>query len=288
MRLLLYGSKGWIGKQFVEYFNENKIMFIEGNSRVENFNVLQNEINYIKPTHIISFIGRTNGYVGDKYYPTIDYLEQNKLHENIRDNLLCPLHLAIICKNNDIHFTYIGTGCIFEYDSEHDTENGMTEESEPNFFGSSYSIVKGITDKIMHLYPVLNLRIRMPVINRRDPRNFITKLLSYKKICSQPNSISVLPSLFPIINTMIINKEIGTFNMVNPGIITHNEILELYKEIIDTNFYWDNMTEEEQNKVLLCKRSNTYLDTSKLQKLFPNVKNVKDAIKECLIKYNGE
>lgn len=47
-------------------------------------------------------------------------------------------------------------------------------------------------------------------------------------------------------------------------------------------------TEEEQNKVLLCKRSNTYLDTSKLQKLFRNVKNVKDAIKECLIKYNGE
>ena len=44
-------------------------------------------------------------------------------------------------------------------------ENGFNESSLPNFFGSSYSIVKGFTDQLMHLFEnnVLNLRIRMPI-----------------------------------------------------------------------------------------------------------------------------
>ena len=47
----------------------------------------------------MSFIGRTHGKIGDKEYPTIDYLEQpGKLVENTRDNLFSPLVLAILCK----------------------------------------------------------------------------------------------------------------------------------------------------------------------------------------------
>ena len=106
-------------------------------------------------------------------YPTIDYLEQpNKLVENIADNLYGPVSLAILCTRYGIHLTYLGTGCIFEYDDTHpmDSTNsadqlGFTESDRPNFFGSSYSVVKGYTDRFMKLYEssVLNLRIRMPI-----------------------------------------------------------------------------------------------------------------------------
>ena len=285
MKILIYGSTGWMGKLFVDFLKNQKIEFIQGQARGDNYENLKNEISQSNCSNIISFIGRTHGFIGDKYYPTIDYLEQDKLHENIRDNLFAPLQLAIICRDLGLHFTYIGTGCIFEYDDIHTTENGFTEESDPNFFGSSYSIVKGFTDRIMKIFGMLNLRIRMPITGDKDPRNFITKISSYKKICSHPNSMSVLPNLFPVIIKMLDQKLTGTFNMVNPGVISHNDILELYKEIVDPSKTWENMTDEEQNGILACRRSNNYLETTKLKSLFPEVKDIKDAVIDCLKSY---
>ena len=141
--------------------------------------------------------------------------------------------------------------------------NGFNEESLPNFFGSSYSVVKGFTDRLMHGYEesVLNLRIRMPITNINNPRNFITKITTYEKICSIPNSMTVLPELLPLVLTMMINKTTGTVNLTNPGLISHNDILELYKEIVDQSFTWNNFSIEEQNLILASKRSNNYLDT---------------------------
>lgn len=289
MKILIYGSNGWIGSQVVQYLELNNINFIRGLSRVDNIDELEKEITTVNPTHILSLIGRTHGKIGSEVYSTIDYLEQDgKLVENIRDNLFSPLNLAILSQKYNIHFAYLGTGCIFEFDEQHpygQEINGFTEQSLPNFFGSSYSIVKGFTDRIMHLYPILNLRIRMPINSENNPRNFITKITNYDKICSIPNSMTVLPELIPIMIDLMKNKHIGTINLTNPGLISHNEILEMYKEIIDPDFEWKNFTIEEQNTILDSKRSNNYLDTSLLEKLYPNVKNIKDSIRECLKNY---
>jgi len=50
----------------------------------------------LRGTHVLCCTGRTHG--GN--YKTIEYLEggPEKDFENIRDNLYCPLALAIICK----------------------------------------------------------------------------------------------------------------------------------------------------------------------------------------------
>lgn len=260
----------------------NNIRFIKGKERENNYEC---EINTYKPTHVISLIGRTHGKIGDKVYSTIDYLEQEgKLHENIKDNLYSPLKLAIICQKYNIHFTYLGTGCIFEYDNVNDLI-GYNEEQNPNFFGSSYSIVKGFTDMLMKQFDVLNLRIRMPITSDNNPRNFITKITTYEKICSVPNSMTVLPELLPYVIKMMQNFTTGTINLTNPGVISHNEILELYKDIVDPSFTWKNFTIKEQNSILSSKRSNNKLNTSKLEKMFPDIKNIKDAVKSCLYKY---
>ena len=54
-----------------------------------------------------------------------------------------------------IHLTYLGTGCIFDYDETHpfgQEVNGFKESDVPNYFDSSYSVVKGFTDRIMHMF----------------------------------------------------------------------------------------------------------------------------------------
>ena len=291
MRVLVYGSKGWIGGQFIEILKNKNISYVCGSSRVDNDETLNREIIETEPTHVVSFIGRTHGKIDDKVYTTIDYLEQEgKLVENMRDNLYGPLLLSQICKENNVHFTYLGTGCIFKFDEDHPfglEENGFTEDSLPNFFGSSYSIVKGYTDRLMKFYKddVLNLRIRMPITGQHNGRNFITKITTYEKVCSVPNSMTVLPELLPFVVEMMRSKKTGTINLTNPGLISHNEILEMYKEIVDPEFTYKNFSLEEQRAILAADRSNNYLETTELERLFPNVLNIKDSIRNCLIRY---
>ena len=291
MYVLLYGSNGWIGNIFKNILEKTNTEFYCGKSRVDCKSTLLKEIDNIQPTHVISFIGRTHGTIGDKKITTIDYLEEpGKLVDNIRDNLYSPLLLSEICKVRKIHYTYLGTGCIFKFDENHPFEqekNGFNEDSLPNFFGSSYSIVKGYTDQIMNLHSdnTLNLRIRMPITGEKNERNFITKIVNYEKICSISNSMTVLPELLPFVLKMMEQNITGTINLTNPGLISHNEILEMYKEIVDPDFTWKNFSQEEQRKILASDRSNNFLDTTKLESLFPEVRNIKDAVKDCLIKY---
>ena len=133
---------------------------------------------------------------------------------------------------------------------------------------------------------MLNLRIRMPIVNYTHPRNFITKITNYDKICSIQNSMTYLPELLPIALDMSRNKINGTINLTNPGTISHNEILKIYQEKVDNSFTWNNFTIEEQDKILLSKRSNNKLNTEKLEKLYPKVKNIREAIIDGLNNYN--
>jgi hypothetical protein len=73
----------------------------------------------------------------------------------------------------------------------------------------------------------------------------------------------------------------GIWNFTNPGVVSHNEILEMYQQYIDPGFSWKNFTLEEQAKVIIAARSNNELDASKLQHEFPEIL----PIKESLIKY---
>ena len=47
------------------------------------------------------------------------------------------------------------------------------------------------------------------------------------------------------------------------------------------------MTIEEQNKLLLSQRSNNILNTEKLQKLYPDVKDIKTSIKDLFLNINS-
>jgi len=290
---LLFGGNGWIGSKVYTLLVGMGYKVTKATSRADDYIGIEKEIKSLENiTHVMSFIGRTHGIYNDEKISTIDYLEKpGKLVENIKDNLYAPIVLASICKKIHCHFTYLGTGCIFDYDKEHPFGNettGFKETDKPNFFGSSYSIVKGYTDRLMHeLYndDILNIRIRMPITSENSPRNFITKITNYKKICSMPNSMTVLDNLLPVVIQYALSNRVGTINLTNPGLISHNEILEMYKEIVDPNFTWDNFSIEDQNEILDSKRSNNCLDTSLLESdKINNIKPIKEAVEEMLIK----
>lgn len=279
MKWLIYGSKGWIGQMIIaqlELEQENVILL--GQSRVDNEVDVEKEVVTYKPDRILCLIGRTHG----KDCPTIDYLEhKDKLMINVRDNLYGPLVLTIICQKYDIHLTYLGTGCIF---NDLSMTRKYTEDDLPDFFGSSYSTVKGFTDRLLHFFDrtVLNVRIRMPIVGYHHPRNFITKIVNYDKICSIPNSMTVLPDLIPVLIDLAMKRMTGTFNLTNPGIIEHNEILQMYKEYVDPEYTWTNFSNQEQNLILSSERSNNHLDTCQLETLYPDIPTIHDSIEHLL------
>lgn len=96
------------------------------------------------------------------------------MKENVRDNLFAPWCLANICQKRGIHFTYLGTGCLYNYNPE---EAPHKESNVPNFCGNNYSVVKGFTDRLVPTFTnTLNVRIRLPFNDDDSPRNLLKKV----------------------------------------------------------------------------------------------------------------
>lgn len=276
MRILIYGASGWIGGKILDILrtaNFESTVIVRGGARLQDYEAVKRELEHHKPTHVILAAGLTGR-------PNIDWCESHK-HETLRINTIATAVLADYCWQRDIHLTYFGTGCIYEYDHSHPMHSGMgfTEEDEPNFDKSYYSKTKILTENILRQYDnVLILRIRMPLSDDLHPRSFITKITRYERVVNIPNSMTVLTDLLPVAVDMVQKSKLGVYNFTNPGVISHNEILDLYTTYIDPEFVYHNFTLEDQAKILKAGRSNNELDVSKLVAEYPHIDSIQISI----------
>lgn len=100
-----------------------------------------------------------------------------------------------------------------------------------------------------------------------------------------PNSNTLLHDLLPASIAMAEASLTGVFNFTNPGAISHNEVLTLFKQYVRPEFTWKNFTLDEQALVIKAGRSNCELDTTKLvaalAKLGITVPEVHEAYAQC-------
>ena len=288
MRWVLFGANGWIGQMVHTYILHlgDTVVPITQPLHHQAPSHIQTILQTHQPDRVFIALGRA--YIPSHRRPptwkaggitgTIDDLEvPEALELNVRDNLYLPIVIADCCRQSGIHCTYLGTGCIYEYDEEH--PDGFTETDEPNYTGSSYSTMKGYTDRLMGTLfeeSCLTLRIRMPITGDLHPRNFLTKMIRYQTIVSIPNSMSVLPELLPIAISLAREKQTtGRLNLTNPGVISHQEILQLmaeeWKLPIDDGYYTITTEESSIQHTLRARRSNNHLNTTRLEQLDPEV-----------------
>jgi len=282
LRVLVYGGRGFVGDELVPSMEQDGWHVVLSQLRVNIFTTqaVAAELDFVKPHRVLILIGKTRG----EGYKTIDYLE-DKPFLNVESNLFAPLWLAMNCAQRKTHCTFFSTGCIYESHSTHTPP--YTEEDPPNFFGSSYSMVKAFTDQLMR-HPllrkhVLAVRIRMPILFSHHPFDFVRKITSYARVIDVSNSMSVLPTLFPALLDMMRNKTAGTINLVNPGAMSHNEVLTMYRDLLHPEFTWANFTVEEQDQVLKSRRSNNRLSTKRLQAMYPGIPTLRSALREALL-----
>jgi len=257
----------------VKLLNEQGHVAQAAASRLENREAIEKEFASFKPTHILNCAGVTGR-------PNVDWCEDNK-QETIRANVIGTLNLVDVAYLHKLHVTNFATGCIFEYDDKHTLGSGVGffEDDAPNFDASFYSKTKGIVEGLLRNYDnVLTLRVRMPLSDDLSPRSFITKITKYQKVVNVPNSMTVLYDLLPVAADMSLKKRTGIWNFTNPGTVSHNEILDLYKEYIDPSFKYTNFTLDEQAKILKAGRSNNELDTTKLSAAYPEIPHIQTAI----------
>lgn len=277
LKFLIYGRTGWIGGLLGKICEKQRIPFEYGKGRLENAAQILADIQTVKPTHVFNAAGVTGR-------PNVDWCETHK-PETIRTNVVGTLTLADVCRERGLLMMNYATGCIFEYDETHPLGSGIgfKEEDKPNFIGSFYSKTKAMVEELLKEYDnVCTLRVRMPISSDlSNPRNFITKISRYNKVVNIPNSMTILDELLPISVEMAKRNLRGIWNFTNPGAVSHNEILEMYKAYIDPDFKWVNFTLEEQAKVIVAPRSNNEMDASKLKREFPELLSIKDS----LIKY---
>ncbi|KAE8691323.1 Trifunctional UDP-glucose 4,6-dehydratase/UDP-4-keto-6-deoxy-D-glucose 3,5-epimerase/UDP-4-keto-L-rhamnose-reductase RHM1 [Hibiscus syriacus] len=277
LKFLIYGRTGWIGGLLGQLCEKQGIPFQYGRGRLEDRSSLVADIQNIRPTHVFNAAGVTGR-------PNVDWCESHKT-ETIRTNVVGTLNLADVCRQHRLLMMNFATGCVFQYDAAHPQGSGIgfKEEDKPNFIGSFYSKTKAMVEELLKEYNnVCTLRVRMPISSDlNNPRNFITKISLYSKVVNIPNSMTILDELLPISIEMAKRNLRGIWNFTNPGVVSHNEILEMYKTYINPNFEWVNFTLEEQAKVIVAPRSNNEMDASKLKKEFPGLL----PIKESLIKY---
>jgi 3,5-epimerase/4-reductase len=276
-KFLIFGKTGWIGGLLGDLLKEQGVDYEYASARLEDRAAVAADIDRAKPTHVLNAAGLTGR-------PNVDWCEDHKI-EVIRANVIGTLNLADVTNEKGIHLTVYATGCIFHYDKDfpQDSGKGFTEDDTPNFTGSYYSKTKALVEGLLKEFPnTLVLRVRMPIVaDLTYPRNFITKIIKYDRIINIPNSMTVLPELLPLSIKMAERKLTGIMNYTNPGAVSHNEILQMYKDYIDPEFTWKNFTVEEQAKVIVAPRSNNLLDTKRIEGEFPELLG----IKESLIKY---
>ncbi|CAG8949732.1 hypothetical protein HYALB_00010903 [Hymenoscyphus albidus] len=276
---LIWGGEGWVAGHLKALLEKQGKEVHSTTIRMQNREAVIAEIERVKPTHVLNAAGSTGR-------PNVDWCEDHR-EETIRNNVIGTLNLTDVCYERGIHITVFATGCIYAYNDSHPIGGpGFLETDKANFAGSFYSETKAHVEEVMKNYSnCLILRLRMPVSDDLHSRNFVTKIAKYDRVVDIPNSNTILTDLLPASILLAEHKDTGIYNFTNPGAISHNEVLALFKEYVRPDFTWKNFTLEEQSKVIVAGRSNCKLDTTKLEKKLAEygytVPEIHEAYKGC-------
>jgi len=266
MKYLIFGA-GYLGKQFSDFLDDS----ILSEKRINSKEDIISEIEKYNPKIVINCIGKTGN-------PNVDWCEEHKEMTTF-SNVELPYLMAISCQELDKRLVHIGSGCIYE------GNDNFTELDEPNFRGSHYSKTKILSEKILSNYPVLTLRIRMPIDGSPKPQNLLTKILSYPTVVDCQNSMTYIPEFLNATLQLMENKCTGIFNMVNGGTISPFEIVKRYHELKGDEMKTTALTPKQLDDITSARRSNCIISNNKLKEIVPSIRNISEVVDICITEY---
>lgn len=289
MKILIFGNKGYIGSEFVSQLggqSEFQVRHLPSrgfDGKGLTFTELEFLVKTSKPDVVLNCAAYTGG---DKGIVTCE----TRKDMAIASNVIFPTFLGEICHEHGIILGHISTGCFYNgY-----IDGGYDESMPPNmtfeynncsvYTGTKVMAEEGLADvKRKYIW-----RIRLPFDNFNNPRNYITKLLSYEWLISLRNSLTHRGDFVSsCIKCFHRGVPFGTYNMTNPGALNAEEIVEMIKKtprLMDSlpptkEFrFFDNPFDALKD----IPRSNTVLNTDKQQRAGIAMRPVKEAMQDSL------
>ncbi|PIZ99537.1 MAG: hypothetical protein COX77_01255 [Candidatus Komeilibacteria bacterium CG_4_10_14_0_2_um_filter_37_10] len=250
MKLII--GNGYLGEKFKNYIGDSVVSSVFINSEQD----VVKEIDHYRPNWVINCAGITGR-------PNIDWCEDHR-EETFVGNILLPLQIAKACQSRRVRMLHLGSGCVYQGDN---CGRGFSEDDAPNFGGSFYSLTKALSEQLLRDFNVLQLRLRMPIdSDLNSPRNFVKKITHYEKVIDIQNSMTIVEDLLLVAEDLMKKERSGIYNVVNPGPLSHHQILDLYQQIVDPDFKYQIITIEELGKITRAGRSNCVLNGEKLAK----------------------
>jgi dTDP-4-dehydrorhamnose reductase len=211
MKILVVGG-GWTGKKVFRELSNRSNVVVKIVSHLKAFEELQHY------DELINCAGVTGA-------PNVDACELNP-KETMFGNAVFPILLQRECEKYNVKMSHFSSGCIY---------TGIIDDvnAEPNFFGSIYSISKGISDSYLKTRSKV-FRIRMPFTNIDESKNYLTKVRNYSMVTklydSGLNSLTDLNEAVKVACDLVLEKSsIGAYNLVNQGSITMRELADIMK-----------------------------------------------------------
>lgn len=283
--ILLLGASGYVGSAFREMFDARNVPY-RTISRVESNGYDSDKLIELVRSTGTSFLINAAGYTGK---PNVDACEIQK-SECLLGNAVLPGIIRTVCEATGIPWGHVSSGCIFSGRSP--DGRGFTEDDAPNFTFrtnrcSFYSGSKALGEEILagaernYIW-----RLRIPFDHRDNPRNYLSKLLSYDILLDAENSISHLGEFVEACYACWEKRvPFGTYNLTNPGPITTRMVVDLIQKHLEPEKEFQFFRSEEEFMRVAAKapRSNCYLDTSKSRAagvaMRPALEALEDALK---------
>lgn len=284
MRVIIFGGAGYIGSEFCRQMYSRGIDYIKVPSRGWTS---VGELRYIVKNWSPNVIINSAAYVGEN---SIKDCEQNK-DQTIVSNVVFVKTLIDICTDNNIILGHMSSGCVYNgyidggY-KETDVPNLSFKNNNCSFYTGTKVLAEDLLKTIQNKYV---WRIRLPFDEVNNRRNYLTKILSYDKLVSAPNSLSHRTELVTACIDSFMNEvPYGVYNVTNPGWIdSYNIVLQMKKHMRlgdwmphkTFNFF---SSVDEFNALDSMPRSNTILNTEKLSLVGIKMRDVNQSIEETL------
>ncbi|MCK9351332.1 MAG: sugar nucleotide-binding protein [Candidatus Paceibacterota bacterium] len=280
-KIYILGASGYLGSLCADHMRSHGHIVFTERVEITNFSALIRAFKIFNPTVVISCAGA-------KAHPTVDWCEDHK-EETVRINVAGQILAATAAIECGAYPIQISSGCIYQ-----GTPGYIhAEDDKPDFDGSYYSRMRIVMQEALKELPVMQARIRMPLSSVPHERNFLNKIIGYKKIVSVPNSITYLDDLWPALEILMQKKPTGIFNLTNNGYVTNVQVLEAYKAVVDPHHTFEVIPLSEFQgmyvSIVKAKRSNCVLSNAKLAKLGIEMPELNDKrLKEIMQKYKME
>jgi dTDP-4-dehydrorhamnose reductase len=266
-RVMVLGSRGYLGRYFLAHYPGAATP----SDDIADPAQVREALTRDRPDVVINCAGRCGT-------PNVDWCEDHRL-ETVRSNVQGPLVLLHECARAGTYLVHLGSGCIYEGDNG---GRGFSEGDPPNFTGNFYSRTKAWTDQILTEFPCLVLRLRMPFDGSTSERNLLMKLRRYRRVLTEPNSLTHLPDFLAAASRLIARRATGVFNVVNPGALSPFELMQMYRDIVDPVHTFEPLSAGQLGEVARAGRSNCLLSIRRLDAFGVYLRPVRQAAESAL------